>query len=170
MSTTAVNLMDRTIAEKRVGNETPLKPQNDETGRVVATPHHTSAQARAAAKGKVKSSGMKAIEAEATTIGLPYLKARESITIENIGKKFSGNWRITKIRHEISSSGYLCNLTLNKNNHSSNSGGKAAKPNEPPKKPVNANNNGNPKPAGDKNSSNKPPTTKVDLRAGQIVK
>ena len=108
MSTTAVNFNDKSISEKRVENETPLKPQNDETGRVVATPHHTSAQARAAAKGKVKSSGMKAIEAEATTIGLPYLKARESITIENIGKKFSGNWRITKIRHEISNSGYLC--------------------------------------------------------------
>ena len=112
MSTSVVNMGDGTITKKTVENETPLKPQNDEAGKVVSTPLQNSNQARSAAKGKVKSSGMKSIEAEAVTIGLPYLKARESITIENIGKKFSGNWRITKIRHEISNSGYLCHMIL----------------------------------------------------------
>ena len=166
-STSIVNLNDGTITEKTVANETPLKPQNDEAGKVVSTPLQNSNQARSAAKGKVKSSGMKSIEAEAVTIGLPYLKARDSITVENIGKKFSGNWRITKIRHEISSSGYLCHLSLAKNDFSANIGGQSNKTGEPPKKLANSNNNGNPTPAGE---GKKKDTQTWNMDTGKQVK
>ena len=54
------------------------------------------------------------------------MKARESITIENVGKKFSGNWRITKITHTISNDGYKCSLSLSKNDYSGGSGGKTS--------------------------------------------
>ncbi len=166
MSTSVVNMGDGTITKKTVENETPLKPQNDEAGKVVSTPLQNSNHARAAAKGKVKSSGMKSIEAEAVIIGLPYLKARDSITVENIGKKFSGNWRITKIRHEISSSGYMCHLSLAKNDFSADVGGKGNKTGEPPKKSANSNNNGNPSPAGE---GKKPDTQTWNMGTGTQV-
>ncbi len=110
-----VALGDVSVPEKRTENETPLKPRADETGRVISSPAPTKAHARHVAKGKVQTAAMKSIEAEAVTIGLPYLKARETVQIENISKKFSGSWRITKIRHEITNGGYTCSMTLNKN-------------------------------------------------------
>ena len=112
-----VQLGDKSVPEKRTENETPLKSRADETGRVISSPAHSKTQARHVAKGKVQTASMKSIEAEAVTIGLPYLKARETIQIENVGKKFSGSWRITKVRHEISNGGYTCTMTLSKNDH-----------------------------------------------------
>ncbi len=155
-----VALGDKSVPEKRSENETPLAPRADETGRVISSPAPTSAHARHVAKGKVSSSAMKSIEAEAVTIGLPYLKARESVQIENIGKKFSGSWRITKVRHEISSSGYTCSMTLSKNDHESSGTGKRSAPKPSTSKKTTA------KPAGTGGTggTTKPPKTQVDLR------
>lgn len=154
-----VQLGDKSVPEKRTENETPLKPRADESGRVISSPAPNSAHARHVAKGKVGTAAMKSIEAEAVTIGLPYLKARETIQIENIGKKFSGSWRITKVRHEISNGGYTCTMTLNKNDHSASSGsGKRTAPK------AKAGNNATAKPAGDvKSGTSKPNKVKVDL-------
>ena len=159
-----VALGDVSVPEKRTENETPLKPRADETGRVISSPAPTKAHARHVAKGKVQTSAMKSIEAEAVTIGLPYLKARETIQIENIGKKFSGKWRITRIRHEISSSGYTCTMTLNKNDHEGK--GKAKK--SAPKK--SAAQSSTAKPAGDnKKGTSKPAKVQVDLNTGKVI-
>jgi phage protein D len=123
-----VALGDTSVPEKRTENETPLKPRADETGRVISSPAPTKAHAKHVAKGKVQTAAMKSIEAEAVTIGLPYLKARETVQIENIGKKFSGRWRISKVRHEISNGGYKCTMTLNKNDHEGKSSSKRSAP------------------------------------------
>ena len=96
-----VQLGDKSVPEKRTENETPLKSRADETGRVISSPAQKKSHARHIAKGKVQTASMKSIEAEAVTIGLPYLKARETIQIENVGKKFSGSWRITKETGDI---------------------------------------------------------------------
>ena len=157
-----VALGDVSVPEKRTENETPLKPRADETGRVISSPAPTKAQARHVAKGKVQTAAMKSIEAEAVTIGLPYLKARESVQIENIGKKFSGSWRITKVRHEISNGGYMCSMTLSKNDHeskgSSSSSGKRPAPKPSTGKSSQA------KPAGAvKPGTSKPAKVIVDL-------
>ena len=163
-------LGDKSVPEKQTQNETKLTPKADESGRVISTPATNKAHAQHSAKGKVKSSAMKSIEAEAETIGLPYLKARETITIENIGAKFSGEWRITKIRHDISSSGYSCSLSLAKNDHSS-AGNTKKKNNSAPKTGTNTKNN-SAKPVNEvpKNSAtNKPKTVKVDLNTGEVI-
>ena len=161
-----VSLEDGAISEKRAENETPLKSNADETGRVISSPAPNKARAQHTAKGKVKTSAMKSIEAEAETIGLPYLKARETITIENIGKKFSGNWRITRIRHEISSSGYICSLTLAKNNYETKSGKKA---NNAPKANANTKNNIGQSVTQTKGSSNKPAKKKISLETEKEI-
>ena len=158
-----VQLGDKSVPEKRTENETPLKPRADESGRVISSPAHTNSHARHVAKGKVGTAAMKSIEAEAVTIGLPYLKARETIQIENIGKKFSGSWRITKIRHEISNSGYLCTMTLNKNDHEGQSSSKSSSgKRSAPKASTGKSNQA--KPAGDvPKGTSKPNKVKVNL-------
>lgn len=159
-----VALGDVSVPEKRTENETPLKPRADETGRVISSPAPTKAHARHVAKGKVSTAAMKSIEAEAVTIGLPYLQARETIQIENIGSKFSGSWRITKVRHEISSSGYICSMTLNKNDHEGKGSSSHSAPKASIGKKVSA------KPAGEgKAGTSKPKTTKVDLNTGKVI-
>ena len=105
------------LPENQVSNETPLQTKADEAGRVIPTPAPTKALARQDGKGKVKTASMKSIEASATTIGLPYLKAKDTVIIENVGRKFSGKWRIKKVTHNISRSGYTCDLSLCRSNY-----------------------------------------------------
>lgn len=154
-----VALGDKSVPEKREGNETPLSTKHDESGKVIASPVHKEAHAKHVTKGKVRTSAMKSIEAEAVTIGLPYLKARESISIQNIGKKFSGSWRISSVKHEISKSGYFCRLSLKRNDHSASSSSKGKTVGNPPKT-VNHNSEKQVKPA--ESNSSRPPV-KVDL-------
>ena len=160
-----VQLGDKSVPEKRKENETPLKASSDETGRVISSPAQNKNLARHNTKGKVSSSAMSSIEAEAVTIGLPYLKARECIRIENIGEKFSGTWRISKIKHEISSSGYICSLTLFKNDHESS----GKKSHSTPKNISSKNNNA--KSVGEVKASNssKPAKIKIDLKTGEQI-
>jgi|GEM_PF-4010773 len=163
-----VNLGNGEISAKRRENETPLKSRSDETGRVISSPAHTKSHARHIAKGKVVTSSMKSIEAEAVTIGLPYLKARETVLIEGIGKKFSGSWRITKVRHEISNSGYTCTMTLSKNDHESSSSSR--KSGQAPKKSAGTGKNNGTTPAGKgKSGTSKPKTVKIDMKTGQVI-
>ena len=148
-------LGDKSVPEKSTEGETPLSKSADEAGKVIASPATSSKIAGHFAKGKVKTSAMKSIEAEAETIGLPYLKARDTVTIENIGKKFSGSWRITKVRHQITNSGYTCSLSLAKNDHS---GTKKAK--DTPKKSVSS---------GCTVAASKPHKTKIDVATGKVI-
>ena len=157
-----VALGDVSVPEKRTENETPLKPRADETGRVISSPAPTKAHARHVAKGKVQTAAMKSIEAEAVTIGLPYLKARETVQIENIGKKFSGSWRITRVRHEISNGGYTCTMTLNKNDHEGKGSSSSSSKHSAPK--ASTGKSSQAKPAGAvKQGTSKPAKIKVDL-------
>ena len=144
------------LAENKVSGETALKAKNDETGVIKTAVRGNKAAARRAGKGKASKAAMQALEANANIIGLPYLKAKDTITIENIGKKFSGNWRIKKITHSISRSGYTCSLKLAK----SNTGGNESK--QAGQAPKAAKNNNNAKPAN-QGSNKKPPSRTVDL-------
>ena len=144
------NVGGGTLPENSVGNDTPLQQNADETGRVVPTPVPTAAQARREGQGKVQSASMGSIEANAVTIGLPYLKAKDTVTIENIGKKFSGNWRIKSVRHTLTEEKYMCKLTLRKSDYES---GGSRKPGELPKTPQN--NTDTATPAGEGKKTNR---------------
>ena len=162
-----VNLNEGNFSEKCRENETPLKSRSDETGRVISSPVHTKSHAKHIAKGKVKTASMKSIEAEAVTIGLPYLKARETVQIENVGKKFSGSWRITQVRHEISSSGYTCTMTLSKNDHEGIASSSKRKSGSAPKKSAGAGKNNQAKPV--QPAKAKPKTVKIDMKTGKVI-
>ena len=155
-----VSSKDGDLTGQRTKNENPPQAKHDETGVVKASPAPTAALARRSGKGKVKSASMKGIEATATTIGLPYLKAKDTITIENIGKKFSGNWKIKKVSHTISKDSYKCSLTLCKSNYSgSKAGGNA---------PKTGKNNTTAKSAGAAASNKKPPSV-VEYYSGDTM-
>ena len=147
------------LADNKVGSETALKAKDDEAGRVKATPANNAETAKLAAQGKVAKAAMQNLEASASIIGLPYLKAKDTITIENLGGRFSGDWRIKKLTHSISRSGYTCSLTLAKSNTGSGGGGSDKKPDAAPKTAK----NNNAKPADNKASNKKPPSRTVDL-------
>ena len=162
-----VQLGDKSVPEKRTENETPLSSRADESGRVISSPAHSKSHAKHIAKGKVVTSSMKSIEAEAVTIGLPYLKARETVQIENVGKKFSGSWRITQVRHEISSSGYTCIMTLSKNDHEGSASSSKRKSGSAPKKSAGAGKNNQAKPV--QPAKAKPKTVKIDMKTGKVI-
>ena len=162
-----VQLGDKSVPEKRTENETPLSSRADESGRIISSPAHSKSHAKHIAKGKVKTASMKSIEAEAVTIGLPYLKARETVQIENVGKKFSGSWRITQVRHEISSSGYTCTMTLSKNDHEGIASSSKRKSGSAPKKSAGAGKNNQAKPV--QPAKAKPKTVKIDMKTGKVI-
>jgi phage protein D len=136
----------------REENETSHQSKDDETGRVVPTPKPTQALAKQDSEGKVQTGAMKAVEASANTIGLPTLKAKDTVTIENIGKKFSGNWRVKKVKHHISRGGYTCDLTLVKSDIEGRGDVDAGAP-----KSNNSGNSGSSTPAGESKNTAPPP-------------
>ncbi|MGD9663074.1 MAG: phage late control D family protein [Porticoccaceae bacterium] len=104
-----VNMKDG--SEKR---ETKKTSAHDETGAVAVSTAETEKEAEKAAKSKAAGAVKDAIKADIETIGLPYLCAGMTITIENIGKKFSGDWKIVSVRHVIDDNGYTCNIEATK--------------------------------------------------------
>jgi phage protein D len=133
------------LENDRENNETPLQPKDDEAGLVKATPSATASQAKQEASGRVKSEGMGTVEADAETIGIPGLKAKDIIRIEGISKKFSGLWRVKSVRHSITDGGYGCGLSLVRSDTNAGSaqvskGGKTPANNDQKSAPGNSNN------------------------------
>ena len=96
----------------REDNETPFQPKADETGTVSPTPSVIASQAMREAKWRVQGAGMNTVEGSAELVGIPSLKAKDVISIENISEKFSGNWRVKSVRHEINDGGYACSAEV----------------------------------------------------------
>ena len=86
------------------------------------------------AEGKFKDAEMRQIEAEATTIGIPTLKAKKNVEVKGVGQKFSGIYYCLSLRHVIGGDGYHCELKLRKNALGSGAGQKSddakGKPND----------------------------------------
>jgi len=68
----------------------------------------------AAAQAKID---MNAVEASATMIGTPQLRAKQNITLKGVGKRYSGIWRVKKSTHTImpESNIYTVACTLTRN-------------------------------------------------------
>lgn len=61
-----------------------------------------------------------ALDAKARVMGNPLLRAKRTVRVNNVGKKFSGVWYISEVRHVIDSTGYTCELTLTRGQHNAN--------------------------------------------------
>jgi phage protein D len=71
--------------------------------------------AQDAAEAKFKEAELRQIEAEASTIGIPSLRAKQNVEVKGVGLKFSGVYYCHSVRHVIGEGGYLCELKLKKN-------------------------------------------------------
>lgn len=61
-----------------------------------------------------KSSDLGGLKATLTIEGNPLLVPNSVITMKGVAKVHSGNWFVEKVTHDISTSGYTCNLELAK--------------------------------------------------------
>jgi phage protein D len=120
-TTAAAESVTINLEDGREKNETPLQPKDDESGVIKPTPSATASQGKQEAKGSVKTASMGTVEADAETVGIPRLGAKDIIRIEGISNKFSGLWRVKSINHSISDGGYSCRLSLARSD--SNAGG-----------------------------------------------
>lgn len=75
------------------------------------------------ANKKKKGDSEKVLVATLTIEGDPTLLADEIITMAGVAKMHAGNWYIEKIKHNISSSGYITTLELSKNAINKNGAG-----------------------------------------------
>ena len=111
------------IEGKQLGKKTLLvdgatgeeKYETQETGKVIPTPYQTTSENQELAEGVKQEAQLDQLEAEATVIGIPNICAKEIIEIAGVGTKFSGNYYIKQVRHEIGGNGYIMTLELRRN-------------------------------------------------------
>lgn len=72
-------------------------------------------EAEELAKAYFRQKEYELIDAAGTCIGEPTLKAKSLISIEGVGRKFSGTYYLTRVAHTFDESGYLCDFECKRN-------------------------------------------------------
>lgn len=88
-------------------------PGGQRAGKI--TPSAGTAKKQPAAEQAFVHGELGHVTAEATTIGLPSLRAKQNIEMRGVGRKFSGVYYVEAVRHRINGGGYSCELTLRRN-------------------------------------------------------
>jgi len=128
---------DRTSLGKKTylvdGNTGEGKYRKQESGKIAQSfersegfheePHQEPAQDKA--ESRFKEAELRQVEATAVTIGIPTLVAKQNIEVRGVGKKFSGAYYCTSVRH-IFGDGYSCELKLKRNALGKGAGSKSA--------------------------------------------
>ncbi len=113
-----------TIERTVLGKKTYLvddKYREQESGRII--PHY--GHGREHAESRFKSAELRQVETTAVTVGIPALVAKQNIEIRGVGRKFSGIYYCTSVRH-IFENGYSCELKLKRNALGKGAGAKAS--------------------------------------------
>lgn len=137
--------------------ETAKQTKHDETGKAVSSTAADPKSAKAAAKKKARVAVKGAITATAEFIGDPSFAAHQILTINGIGQRFSGKWRIDSVMHSVGE-GYTCSVNLSRNDVNKAKSGKKSK------KGQNNANNSSKKSSGDKKKATKNKKVTVDLK------
>jgi phage protein D len=74
-------------------------------------PMHDDAQARRRASAVLSERLKQLVEATGTTVGLPDLRAGQSLRIAGLGARFSGRYFVTKTTHTLDAGGYRTKFT-----------------------------------------------------------
>jgi phage protein D len=111
--------LDQTVLGKKTllvdGATGEEKYEAQETGKIIPSPEQTKKDNQVLAESVKQSAQLDQLEAEATVIGIPTIAAKEIIEIAGVSSKFSGNYYIKQVRHEIGAGGYLMTLELKRN-------------------------------------------------------
>lgn len=131
------NASDRTSLGKKTylvdGNTGEGKYRKQESGRITqsfdrAEGFHEEPRqepAQDTAEGQFRNAELRQVEATAVTIGIPTLLAKQNIEVRGVGRKFSGTYYCTSVRH-IFGDGYSCEIKLKRNALGKGAGSKAA--------------------------------------------
>lgn len=128
---------DRTSLGKKTylvdGNTGEGKFRKQESGKIAQSfersesfheePRQEPAQDKA--ESYFTAAELRQVEASAVTIGIPTLHAKQNIEIKGVGRKFSGTYYCTSVRH-IFGDGYSCELKLRRNAFGKGAGSKSA--------------------------------------------
>ena len=105
LSPTALGPAGSADIESAVGGiEAVIKPESVET--IEAATSAADAHLRELAANLITASG--------TSIGLPELRAGTTVTVEGMGARFDGTYRLTKATHAIGGSGYTTSFSCRK--------------------------------------------------------
>jgi len=115
------------------GNTSEGRFRKQESGKIVQSfersegfheePRQEPAEDKA--EQRFKEAELRHVEAVAVTIGIPTLIAKQNIEIRGVGRKFSGTYYCTSVRH-IFADGYSCELKLKRNALGKGTGSKSA--------------------------------------------
>ncbi|MEN6521100.1 MAG: hypothetical protein ABFD46_08130 [Armatimonadota bacterium] len=104
------------------GNTGEGRFRDQESGKIVQSfersegfheePRQEPVQGRS--ESQFKEAEMRQIEATAVTVGIPALVAKQNIEVRGVGRKFSGIYYCTSVRHTFQD-GYFCELKLKRN-------------------------------------------------------
>lgn len=83
-------------------------------GKQVPTTAPTASEAKTQADAKFRQAEEDSIKATVQTVGKPGLVAGMLVTVTGVGKRWSGNWYIAQVTHELSGK-YTCTLELERN-------------------------------------------------------
>ncbi|MHB1002096.1 MAG: phage late control D family protein [Armatimonadota bacterium] len=128
---------DRTILGKKTylvnGNTGESKYRKHESGKIIPSYEHSESRherskhepAHDHTESRFKDAELKQVEASAVTIGIPTLAAKQNIEIRGVGRKFSGIYWCSSVRH-VFQDGYSCELKLKRNALGKGAGSKAS--------------------------------------------
>lgn len=73
-----------------------------------ANPSFTSEDQQAAIAGNQFSASLLGMRGKGRSVGIRQLTAQSSVTIGDVGGRFSGNWFLSQVRHLLDGQGYNC--------------------------------------------------------------
>lgn len=91
------------------------KPFGAHTLTVVEHPVATQKEADLLAKGFLNELALEYVVAEAELIGRPTLRAGAVVELDGLGKRFSGAYYLTRVRHRLGPNGYRTRLHARRN-------------------------------------------------------
>lgn len=149
-----VSYLDLDVNKQSVSSNAGAKKEEGVIDKIFAKflpqPPMSEAELKNKSKAKNKKHGLKNYTAKLKIEGDPTFRANEIITMNGVLKREQGNWLIVKAIHEITGSGYITTLELEKNGSNHNGDKKFSKEtavnkttgpdkSEPKKKPIQVN-------------------------------
>lgn len=86
-----------------------------EVGKNITVPTKDKAEATNIGNSKKKKATLKSLEAKLVVNGAPNITPNNIITMNNVAKRYTGNWFVNKVTHTVTTSGFLTTMDLNKN-------------------------------------------------------
>lgn len=79
---------------------------------VVDWPVQTKEEAKALAVSLLRERAYEFLKATGQAIGLPDMRPGDNVTVDGVGKRFSGQYYVTRVEHTIGNNGYTTSFTV----------------------------------------------------------